>query len=185
MPLTSIRGLALLAILSERTDKESLMSKRCVLKRLFVGAALAAGIPAELAWAQPSSGTTSTLLSRATFSSFKVERQQFTEKAPASGRLSAEAERVRRRRPIWEVEVEAGRSERVAQSPRPRLRLREVGNDDVLRIRRSRLPVDCSPRWRGVPRCRRVRAHRDQRDLGACNKRRHVLCTTGRCASHG
>lgn len=83
------------------------MSKGHVLKRLFVGTVLAAGIPAALAWATPSSGSMSTLLSRATFKSFKVERKQVAEKDQASGRLSGEAERVRRRRPIWEVEVEA------------------------------------------------------------------------------
>lgn len=64
------------------------MSKVRASKRLLVGAALAAGIPAALAWATPGSGSTSTLLGRGTFAeAFKVKR----EVAGAN----------------WEVEVEA------------------------------------------------------------------------------
>ena len=83
------------------------MSNARIVKRVLVAAALGAAISAGLAWATPSSGSTSTLLSRATFSSFKVERKQVAVKDPVQGRLSGEAERARRRRPIWEVEVEA------------------------------------------------------------------------------
>lgn len=52
------------------------MSKVHVLKRLLIGTALAAGIPAALVWATPSSGSTSTLLGRGTFDeAFKVKRE--------------------------------------------------------------------------------------------------------------
>jgi hypothetical protein len=51
------------------------MSKVRVSKRLLVGAAMAAGIPAALAWATPGTST-STLLGRGTFAeTFKVERE--------------------------------------------------------------------------------------------------------------
>jgi len=83
------------------------MSKVRVWKRLLVATALAAGIPVALVWAPPSSGSTSTLVGRATFRSFKVERKQLPVKDTASGRWAGESERTRRRRPIWEVEVEA------------------------------------------------------------------------------
>jgi hypothetical protein len=87
--------------------KEDLMSKVQVLKRMLIGTALAAGIPAALVWATPNSGSTSTLLGRATFKSFKVERQQLPVSDPSVGRWGGEADRNRRRRPIWEVEAEA------------------------------------------------------------------------------
>jgi Cupin domain len=77
------------------------------LRRLLIGIALAAGIPAALVWATPSSGSTSTLLGRATFKSFKVERKQLPVSDPSGGRRGGEADRNRRRRPIWEVEAEA------------------------------------------------------------------------------
>jgi len=83
------------------------MSKVHVLKRLLIGTALAAGIPAALVWATPNSGSTSTLLGRATFKSFKVERQQLPVSDPSAGRWGREADRNRRRRPVWEVEAEA------------------------------------------------------------------------------
>lgn len=76
------------------------MSKVQALKRLLIGTAFAAGIPAVLVYATPSSGSTSTLLGRATYSSFKVERQQLS----VNG---AQANRDRRRQPAWEVEAEA------------------------------------------------------------------------------
>src|SRR5439155_11460762 len=65
--------------------------------------------PVALVWAAPSSGSTSTLVGRATFRSFKVERKQLPVKDTASGRWAGESERTRRRRPIWEVE-EIGRA---------------------------------------------------------------------------
>jgi hypothetical protein len=83
------------------------MSKAQVLKRLLIGTALAAGIPAALVWATPNSESTSTLLGRATFKSFKVERKQLPVIDPLKGRWAGDADRNRRRRPIWEVEVEA------------------------------------------------------------------------------
>lgn len=83
------------------------MSNVHVLKRMLTGTALAVGIPAALVWATPSSGSTSTLLGRATFASFKVERKQLPVINPAGVRLGGEADRNRRRRPIWEAEVEA------------------------------------------------------------------------------
>ena len=85
------------------------MSRIRILNRVLIGAALGAAISAGLAWATPGSGSTSTLLSRATFRSFKVEREQPAVKDPVSDRLSGKPERTRtrRRRPIWEVEVEA------------------------------------------------------------------------------
>ena len=65
------------------------MSKVQVLKRLLIGTALAAGIPAALAWATPGSGSSSTLLGRGTFDeAFKVQRE-----------VTGASE--------WEVEVEA------------------------------------------------------------------------------
>jgi hypothetical protein len=52
------------------------MSKVRVWKRFVIGGALAAVIPAALAWATPGSGTTSTLLGRGTFAeAFKVTRE--------------------------------------------------------------------------------------------------------------
>lgn len=52
------------------------MSNVHVWKRLLIGTALAAGIPAALVWATPSSGSTSTLLGRGTFDeAFKVKRE--------------------------------------------------------------------------------------------------------------
>jgi len=87
--------------------KEAVMSKVQVVKRLLIAAALAAGIPAVLVYATTSSGSTSTLLGRATFKSFKVERKQLPENAPFGGRWGGETDRDRRRRPLWEVEAEA------------------------------------------------------------------------------
>jgi hypothetical protein len=56
--------------------KEVFMSKAHVWKRLLVGSALAAGLPAVLVWATPGSGTSSTLLGRGTFDeAFKVQRE--------------------------------------------------------------------------------------------------------------
>jgi len=47
-----------------------------VWKKLFVGIALAAGIPAAMVWATPGEGSTSTLLGRGTFhQAFKVKRE--------------------------------------------------------------------------------------------------------------
>ena len=83
------------------------MSKVHVLNRFLIGTALAAGIPAALAWATTNSGSTSTLVGRATFKSFRVERKQLPAKQSATGLWAGEADRARRRRPIWEVEVEA------------------------------------------------------------------------------
>lgn len=83
------------------------MSKAQVLRRLLLGTALAAGIPAALVWATPNSGSTSTVVGRATFKSFKVERKQLPVSDPSRGRGAADADRNRRRRPVWEVEVEA------------------------------------------------------------------------------
>jgi hypothetical protein len=83
------------------------MSKIRIVTRVLIGAAVAAAISAGLVWATPSSGSQSTLIGRATFKSFKVERKQAAVKDPVSGLLSGEAERTRRRRPVWEVEVEA------------------------------------------------------------------------------
>ena len=83
------------------------MLKGQMLKRLFIGTALAAGIPAALVWATPNSDSTSTLLGRATFKSFKVERKQLPVSASADWRWGGNADRNRRRRPVWEVEVEA------------------------------------------------------------------------------
>lgn len=65
------------------------MSKVQLWKRFLIGGALAAAVPAALAWATPGSGTTSTLLGRGTFAEeFKVKRE-----------VSGARE--------WEVEVEA------------------------------------------------------------------------------
>jgi hypothetical protein len=65
------------------------MSKMQVWKRLLIATALAAGIPATLAWATPGSGSSSTLLGRGTFEeAFKVKRE-------VAGATD------------WEVEVEA------------------------------------------------------------------------------
>src|SRR5215207_10829493 len=65
------------------------MSKVNLLKRLLIGTALAAGIPAALLWATPGSASTSTLLGRGTFEeAFKVKRE-----VPGAQ--------------DWEVEVEA------------------------------------------------------------------------------
>jgi hypothetical protein len=87
--------------------QEDLMSKVHVLNRFLIGTALAAGIPAALAWATTNSGSTSTLVGRATFKSFRVERKQLPARQSATGLWAGEADRARRRRPIWEVEVEA------------------------------------------------------------------------------
>jgi len=63
------------------------MSKARVWKRTLIGAALGAAISASLVWATPPSGTTSTLVGRATFDEeFKVKRTGLDD---------------------WEVEVEA------------------------------------------------------------------------------
>ena len=87
--------------------KEAVMSKVQVVKRLLIAAALAAGIPAVLVYATTSSGSTSTLLGRATFKSFKVERKQLPVNAPSGGRWGGETDRDRRRQPVWEVEAES------------------------------------------------------------------------------
>jgi hypothetical protein len=52
------------------------MLKAHVLKRMLIGTALAAAIPAALVWATPGSGSSSTLLGRGTFDeAFKVTRE--------------------------------------------------------------------------------------------------------------
>jgi mannose-6-phosphate isomerase-like protein (cupin superfamily) len=83
------------------------MSHAQLVKRLLIGTALAAGIPAALVYATSNSGSTSTLLGRATFKSFKVERKQLPVSDLWGGRSEGEADRNRRRRPVWEVEAEA------------------------------------------------------------------------------
>jgi hypothetical protein len=56
--------------------KEVLMSNVQVLKKLLVGIVLAAGVPAALVWATPSSGSQSMLIGRATFAeTFEVKRR--------------------------------------------------------------------------------------------------------------
>jgi hypothetical protein len=82
------------------------MSKHQMLKRFLIGTALA-GISVVLVWATPNSGSTSMLVGRATFKSFKVQRKQLPVTELDAGRWGGEADRTRRRRPVWEVEVEA------------------------------------------------------------------------------
>jgi hypothetical protein len=83
------------------------MSKIRISKRVLIGAALAAAISAGLTWATPSSGSQSTLVGRGTFEGFEVKRQQFAARDRSTDHRAENPDRTRRRRKVWEVEVEA------------------------------------------------------------------------------
>jgi len=85
------------------------MSKIRVLIASVVATGFAAAISVGLAWATPSSGTQSTLLGRSTFDAFDVTRRVVVmpPRATKDRAENEERDRARRRRTVWEVEVEA------------------------------------------------------------------------------